>query len=432
MPKLFVPNAEEALPYLDASFAEFFRSKTLKMFPRFLCSLHPGDILASPVPIEPVFAEYICTLMGLGRPDDVIIKVKLADSCLLGESILSDPRAVSEIKRRCSGDGWALEPYMQTRAMHELGEALGLKTLGTPAPAVNSDLIEDLNDKDFCKGLGTGARCHTVNGLKADNLNELSVNIYRLSRHLPDPKHSKIMLRKIKFAGGAGNLSGTADELLAKIDSWYSTGRVLIEPFLDFAGVCGSLSLITDDGAEFIALDSQVFKNGSWCGFNCPPSIPEDCQEAIKEGAGRIGSSLHWAKARGYMNLDWGLLRSDSAAGGLKPVLLECNFRHNGFSYITDLAAHCFGSSWKEMHISSRESVPASVPDTKTLLQTLAFLTYDGEPLLLRGKGSKRGLILTSPLLHGGAGFAAFGETPECCEEILKLAAQAAGTGLSD
>ena len=434
MPKLFFPNTEEALSQLDASFTQIFMSKSRKMFARFLYGLDPGDILATPIPIELSFQKYSCQLLGLGQPTEVVLDVQLAASCLLGDSIHQDSHALRELRRRCQGPGWYLEPYYQSPAAYQVGDLLGLPLRVTPRRLVERDLVEAINDKDFCKGLGLGASCRVVEGLHADNLSDLSLAIERLTATLEDKRQGRIMLRKVKCAGGCGNMSGTASQLQERIPKWYSLGRVLVEPFLDFVEVCGSLTLLDGVGSQLLAIDRQVVRDGHWQGFDYP-AVPLQNQKAFLEeiaaASQRLGRALHLAGARGLLNVDWGI--KPNAQGILEPILLECNFRHNGLSYVLDLGKRLFGEYWSRLFIASREECPTSLTDSATVLQALEFLTYEGENVLLRSPlqahRARRGLVLTSPPLHGGVSIAVFGDSPEYTQSVLRMAMRALGTG---
>ena len=77
------------------------------------------------------------------------------------------------------------------------------------------------------------------------------------------------------------------------------------------------------------------------------------------------------------------------------------------------------------MYIRSREAVPTSCANAQAVLQALAPLTFEGEPILLRQAGSERGLVVTSPPAHGGAALAVFGDTTEYADSILEMAKRA-------
>ncbi len=431
MPKLFLPNAENVIPSSEGGFTDFFQHKTLKVFPRFLCSLNPGDVLVTPTQIEPSFQRYICSLLNLGSPEQTVINVKMAESCLLTDAIRADNIARQAIKERCQGEGWFVEPYIQTEPIMELSRQLELPVKGTDPKYLALGLIDNLNSKDFCKALAIGAGCQVPPGMCADSLTALENTIDTVSAQLSEQNgqnQPRLMLRKIQSAGGAGNLAGTAAELKAAISDWYGGSRVLVEHFINFETVCGSLNLIDDQGCHFVGLDSQVFDNrGGWCGFDYPANVvgPE-ADEALSKllaDIDRLGRSVYLAGARGYLNMDWGLTRN--AQGRLEPVFLECNFRHNGFGYVIDVARHFFGAHWSSLHISSRESLPTTAANTDELLTKLSSLTYEGEPLLLHKTKGRRGLVITSPPTHGTVALAALGESEEYVESALALAARA-------
>lgn len=431
MPKLFLPNAENVIPSSEGGFSEFFHHKTLRVFPRFLCSLNPGDILVTPTQIEPSFQRYICALLDLGAPEQTVINVKMAESCLLTEAIQADEAARQAIRERCQGEGWFVEPYIQTEPIVELSRQLNLPLKGTAPEYLALGLIDSLNSKDFCKALAIGAGCQVPPGMWADSLASLEQTIDSVSAQLSEQygqAQPLLMLRKIQSAGGAGNLAGTAAQLKAALPHWYGGSRVLVEHFLNFETVCGSLSLVDSQGCHFVGLDSQVFDNGgSWCGFDYPANVvgPE-AEAAISKllaNIDRLGRAVYLSGARGYLNMDWGLARNSQ--GGLEPVFLECNFRHNGFGYVIDIAKHFFGPRWSSLYISSREALPTTATTTDELLSKLDSLTYEGEPLLLHKTRGRRGLVITSPPTQGSAALAALGESEEYVESALALAARA-------
>ncbi len=431
MPKLFLPNAENVIPTSEGGFSEFFQHKTLKVFPRFLCSLNPGDVLVTPTQIEPSFQSYICSLLDLGAPEQTVINVKMAASCLLTDAIKADAAALQAIKERCQGEDWFVEPYIQTEPIFELGQQLELPVKGTAQKYLALGLIDNLNSKDFCKALAIGAGCQVPPGMCADSGSTLEQLIDTVSAQLSaqnEQKQPKLMLRKIQSAGGAGNLAGTADELKTALPQWYGGSRVLVEQFIDFETVCGSLSFIDDQGCHFIGLDSQVFDtHGGWCGFDYPANLTgSEADEAMSKllaDINRLGRSVYLTGARGYLNMDWGLTRNEH--GQLEPIFLECNFRHNGFGYVVDIAKHFFGPHWSSLYISSRESLPTAATTTDEVLDKLGSLTYEGEPLLLHKTKGRRGLVITSPPAHGTVALAALGESEEYVESALALAARA-------
>ena len=67
MPRLWLANAEEVLPEADPFYDEFVRTRTMRMFPRFLLALERGDFLVAPLPI-PRDYRGVARLLDLGTP----------------------------------------------------------------------------------------------------------------------------------------------------------------------------------------------------------------------------------------------------------------------------------------------------------------------------------------------------------------------------
>ncbi|MGM9992761.1 MAG: hypothetical protein ACI376_07975 [Candidatus Bruticola sp.] len=431
MPKLFLPNAESVMPPSEGGFANFFKRKTLKVFPRFICSLKPGDILVTPTDIDYAFQKYLCSLLELGRPEETIIKVQMAPSCLLTDSLKADLQAWATIKERCPKDNWEIEPYIQTESILELGRELGLPVRGTDKQNIALGLIENLNSKDFCKALAIGAGCQVPLGMCADSYESLDRAICKVANETfnhPADTEPKLMLRKVQSAGGAGNLAGPPQYLRSRIKHWYGGGRVLVEPYINFETVCGSLNFIDNEGSHFIGLDSQVFdQDGGWCGFDSPAILAETSEDStlkrLHSNIDSLGRAISATGARGYLNMDWGLTRNSS--GELTPMFLECNFRHNGLGYVLEVAKQLCGDEWKKLYISSREKISTSLNNTDQLLSKLSSLTCEGTPLLLRKKGDRCGLLVTSPPACGHTALAALGPNKRYVESALTMAAAA-------
>ncbi|MCR5662196.1 MAG: hypothetical protein K6G50_08720, partial [bacterium] len=243
-PVYWIANAEEALPEEDTHFRTFFSQRTSRMFPRFITALHPGDVLVTPVPIDRDFAGYLGGIMHLGDPCDFIMDVPLEPTCLITGSA---EKALAGMKPRLSF-------YTESARSAEMAEHLGAQYAGTDIELVKSGLIDKLNDKGWFKSFAHSCEVPTVPGIEADGIDEVKEAVEKLP-------YEKIMLRKVKFAGGAGNLSGTKEELVPRLEDW-AQGRILVEPYLDIAEVAGTLARITNNGPEIMGQDCQVFSDG--------------------------------------------------------------------------------------------------------------------------------------------------------------------------
>lgn len=370
MPSLFLANAEEVLPDTDPGYADFVATKTMRMFPRFLLGLRPGDCLVAPVLPPEDFRRYVADLLQMPPSEVVHVREHSRPYSLVG-SLMHDLRLLGD--RR----GWRLEPFMQTARSAALAAELGLDSDPTPV-----GLSRQLNDK---AAFQEWAREPGVPGRTVHDRPELEDAL----RHAPE---RRCMLRKSCAAGGSGNLHGPPAELLARLDGWYGGGPVLVEPFLDLAAVAGSLTRLEADGPRFVGVDRQVIRDGAWSGFDYP--FP---RHDLEEGATRLAWRAWDAGARGWMNLDWGFLAGQPD----QPLLLECNFRHNGFGYVMDLAERLFGRT--PGAICSREGLPTTARRTDELLS----------------RGLPREAVVTLPPQDGAFSVAVFAADPEEAAAIL-------------
>lgn len=455
MPKLWVANAEEAFPEDDKYFRHNFATKTTRVFPRFLSCLSPGDCLVVPVELPSDYVEYMGRVLQLGDRRDYLLRVNLASSCFLVDSILEDSEALATLQRRFAGREWCLEPYLNSARVVELGKRLGVQVTGTLAHLVNEGLIEDLNDKAYFKLLAQqcGVRC--VAGLTVSNATDLASAIRKLGRHSPE-----IMLRKVKYAGGAGNTHGNVDELLARIPQWYQSGTVLVEPFLSIDSVAGSLVRIDGDGGlAFLGIDRQVFAHGGWCGFDYPfhvnvvasgagavrwglqprgtysfwsdtdygrqlelgqeRDVAEELRtraggEAIREKALALARLIASTGAQGQVNIDWAFEK-----GSCEPIALECNFRHNGLGYVIAFAQRYFAQDWVNMSMRCREAVPTRWKTTGELLEAMRGVKIDGQPVLIDRPGARCGAVVTCPPQEGTFALVVFAKSGEYIDRVI-------------
>lgn len=417
MPRLWLANAEEVLPEADPFYDEFVRTRTMRMFPRFLLALERGDFLVAPLPIPRDYTGYVARLLDLGDPGRLTLEVRARTSPYsLVEGLLADPGALAEIRERTTQGTWVVEPFVESPRVLRLAEETGIPAGRSRADLVRSGRIGELNDKAWFKAFAASQGLPTVSGEVAFSREQLQEAIVRMSPRYPD-----LMLRKGVFAGGAGNTHGKGPELLGRVATWYAGGSVLVEPFLDMASVAGSLAWLGASGVRFLGIDLQVIREGSWSGFDYPHPAGAGA-DRIREGTLSLAEELHQQGARGYLNLDWAFLQGSPEA----PLLLECNFRHNGFGYVTELAEKYFGPSWERLVIASREGLPTSSRSAAELLERLSGLCLEGHPVLLSAPGGACGAVLTSPPEAGSFSVAVFGEDAGWVKRALERVEEAA------
>lgn len=416
--KLLIANVEEALPQDDLLFSYYYGEKSAGMFARFLAELHPGDMLLVPWRLDSDFCAYMDRLIGLGSETAYVVDAGLTDSRLLVDAALANDHAMDVLRRYCSPEAWHIEAFMETPTVLRLAEALGLPLQGTDPSLIKSGLIDSLNDKLYFKHLAENAGIPVVPGHAAHNAIELNAELRNWGK-----RFHRIMLRKTKYAGGAGNLSGPARMLQAKIKDWYNSGTVMVEPFLNITEVSGSLVSISDSGTELLGCDRQIFENGGWCGFTAPFRTPgaealykEFNIEAVYEGALKLAEIARERGARGLMNLDWAFVSGQHD----KPVVLECNFRRNGFGYVVEFAKSYFGKRWDRQTLYCRESIPCGFPSFERLSMRLSEVKWRGEKVFIDAPGAERGLIITNPPRAGKTSLAIFGPDQHYISEVWR------------
>ena len=423
MPKLYVANAEEALPTNDILFSKYFSAKTTNIYCRLLTELHPGDKLLVPEAVATSFGAYMNRLLGIGGGEQTVIQVEQVGCQLLADLILNDSRVMEELRNKFRAPEWYLEAFIETANVIRLAQALDLPTRGTAPELVEAGLIETYNSKSQFKRIAREAGLPTVPGTYATTATELADKVRQLGRH-----YRRLMLRKAKYAGGHGNLAGTMDELLPQLNSWYNEGAVLVEPFLDIEEVAGSLVRITDHNLEFLCIDRQIIHNSGWVGFTMP-FCPQDMEalygdfniDKVRLDALELAHQAQLRGVRGLMNLDWAFTRNHRD----EPIILECNLRHNGLSYIVEFAQAYFGPNWGEQTVYCREYVPCALPDFEQLRRRLSQLCWRGEKVFIDEPGRSRGLVITHPPRQGIVALAIFGPDQEYIDGVRLLAEQA-------
>ena len=416
--KLLVANVEEALPREDLLFSYYYDEKSAGMFARFLAELHPGDMLVVPWPLDADFCAYMDGLIGLGSGADYVVDTGITDSRFLVDAALASGRAMEILREKCQSPDWRIEAFIETPSILKLAEALNLPLRGTDPKLIKKGLIEDLNDKLHFKNMAEKAGIPVVPGHAAHNEIELNAELRNWGKRC-----HRVMLRKTKYAGGAGNLSGPARILQAQIRDWYNRGTVMVEPFLNITEVSGSLVRISDEGSEFLGCDRQIFEHGGWCGFTAPFRTPgaeelyeEFNIEAVREGALKLAEIAGRKGARGLMNLDWAFVAGQHD----RPVVLECNFRRNGFGYVVEFAKSYFGGSWDLQTLYCRESIPCGFPNFERLCLRLGEIRLRGEKVFIDQPGAERGLIITNPPREGKISVAIFGPNQQYISEVWR------------
>ncbi|MBI5209827.1 MAG: hypothetical protein HY927_07645 [Elusimicrobia bacterium] len=418
MPKVWVFNAEEVASSEDLHYDKVLVPKIQDILIRFVLCLGRDDLLIAPGSIPEEFVRYTRRVKGFPESFSPILRLRRkSNPWHLADSVFEDGELLETLRGLGRRGGWVIEPYIESPRVVRLCRAVRMPTDKTNADLALAGIIIELNEKarfkDFAASLGIPTPPGRVAGDRAGIVSAME----ELARVSP-----RLILRKSRYGGGMGNLVGTPDDILRKLPDWYNEGEVLVECFLEFSAVAGTLATITHDSVRYWGADQQAFERSGWVGFSFPfcdrAAAARLCSQSL-----RIANAVHRRRARGEMNLDWGL-RPDGS-GGLEPVALECNLRHNGFGHMLRFAEGYFPGGLGKLRIRYLENIRCGDRDFTALAAALRAETFHGEPILIESPGRRRGVVIVMPPRAGrfaAACFAADAPGLRALEEHLEAA----------
>lgn len=408
MPRIWLINVEEVASADDALYDSHFAPEAADYGARFLFSLEDEDFLISPARVPDEFVLYVGRVRDwrVGR-QPILPLGKRSRPYSLADSIMEDERLLETLAGLGARGGWTLEAYLDSSRVVDLSEETGIPTDKTRPDFVLNGTILKLNDKGTFRSLTRKLGIPTVPGYLAADRDGILAAMDKVAAE----NRGRIYLRKTLYGGGLGNLAGGRDELRRRLPSWYNQGEVLVEHALDFASVAGTLMTLGHDSVRFWGVDEQRFDGHHWGGFDFPHPDREASSELCALSL-RIANAVHGQKARGDLNLDWGLLRE---GGRLRPMLLECNFRHNGLGQVLRFVESYFRARAPETGVRYFTGLRLRdrAWDTAVVLRALARTSCGGEPLLIDGPGRRRGAVLMTPPRNGACALALFGDSPD-------------------
>lgn len=404
MPKLWFANIEEVFGESFQADAGDLMSKVSVWTPRFLFHATPGDAVIVGNEVDPRFVAYAADVSGFTSTLPVLFPSITPRPFLLADAFMADIALVEKARDLCRGDDWILEPYIQTANTLRVATAIGIPANPTHDVLIEEGLSHQLNDKLECKRIASHLGIETVPGVVAEDAAGLRKAIKSASQF----HAGELMLRNVQSAGGVGNLCGTSTDLLSRLDSWYTGGSILVEPRLELESTLGSLVDIERHGPEFVGIDEQILENGGWVGFSYPFTDP-DIADQVREESLAFGRAAYQLGARGYLNLDWGVVRNGD--GVRRAVLIESNFRHNGFSHLIDLGTRLTGLSRDTLHVRFLATLPVR-EECATFAGLHAALSGKlskrSASLLIAPTGRDSGAVIVLPPDGGKAGIAVF------------------------
>lgn len=415
MPKVWILNTEEVVPPGDLSYSDILVPKALEMTQRYLNIISPGDVVVLPVKISSEFLNYVSRFNGLPQDREWLIELsKITRPYSIVELIKDDSKLICRLKGLNGGDRWELMPFIETKNVVSLSELLDIPICGTTPELISSGLIEDLNDKCFFRDISLKAGIEIVPGYCAYNKKELKAFIRELSRN-----NGRVIVKKAKYAGGLGNITGSCDYLNEWVDREYGGEAVVVEQYMDFKEVLGSLVSLDKRGINFIGIDKHIRNNDKWTGLIYPYYISDSgVYNCIKDLSLKYAGILFKMGARGYLNLDWGIAQEYD---NFKTFPIEINFRQNGFSYIIELGMKYFNTSHDGFHVIYDESIKIkNNGNLGDILKVLEALKVDNEPALIRKPGKNKGAIVTAPPVKNRICIAFFGPTAAYVQRLYK------------
>lgn len=417
MPRVWVVNVEESAPPEDADFESVFAPTVSRSCVRFLFCMDPGDLLISPVEIPEDFRAYVRRVSGAtpGHPEVRTLQSQTRPYSLI-DSVFQDAALMGELARLGRQGDWVLEPYIESRKALDLCEDTGMRMDKTRPEFILNGTILRLNDKAYFRSLARELGIPTVPGYLATDRRSLLAAIDRVSRENGD----RICLKKTRYSGGMGNLYGGRAELLLRLPAWYNHGEVLVEHALPFRSVAGTLMTLAADSVRFWGVDEQRFTDQRWTGLDYPHPDRATSDELCRLSL-RIAATVHEHRARGDLNLDWGLLPDG------RPILLECNFRHNGLGQILRFMRRYFGPAAERKRVRYHVRLRLRYPDLGLagLFSTLAGLSCAGEPLLIDSPGRTRGVVVMMPPQDGYCSLAVFADESAYIAEASRALTEA-------
>ncbi len=398
MPEIFIANIDEAFYKDDIAILphELVR-KVKSLFPRFLFCLGADDVIVVSSHISREFLDYFIKLNNLKGRKGIVIE--MPDEKGLGQLvklILKSGHTLDLFRTLSRYADFKIEPFIETPLTVELSELIDIPLKRTAPQFILNGVITKLNNKVFFKKIAQKLGISTVPGYVAGNYDDM----LRYIKKAANENGGKVMLKNPYHAGGIGNFAGSYPGIINELPKWFKEGEIIeiiIEHFIDFHSIAGSLVHISDDGCEFIGIDEQMSEGGKWSGFSYPCALSEISGDVEKMSMD-FALEAYKMGARGELNIDWGVVKN--AEGCLKPLALESNFRHNGFGIILNYVKRYFGSYQK--HLIYSEIVPVS-PGIDSFEKVLTLLA----PYLIDRPGMREGVLMISPPNEGKCALAA-------------------------
>lgn len=384
MPNLWILNIED-------SFSDGVEPDIIPIYMgKYLWCLNHKDIAIVPNFMEIDFAQYLSRVKNLPQGTNIIpIAVKTPYSLI--ESVMENHELLQRIKQWIEHEKYTLQFYTHSPRAASLISALGL-TRETTLSDAHISLLTQANNKQYFKQLAKEANILVPQWLCSNDINELGNQIATLC-----PRASDLgILKKVQSCGGAGNYIGTRETLLNKVHSdWLKPDEpVIIEQYIPFDTIYGTLIEISKGKIQYIGADQQIVDNGKWNGLTYPV-LKKSISQQLKKASQRLGRVCLEKGICGSINIDWGGLIHQ---GQLHLYGLEINARYNALEHFI----RCFGRSKRKLHYytgyhlqNENTTKLGETPYFYTVLHQLESSYHDGKNILADHVDAPEGVILT-------------------------------------
>ncbi|MBF0206694.1 MAG: hypothetical protein HQK53_07370 [Oligoflexia bacterium] len=362
MPKILIFNTEEVGP-------SFCNHTAARAANRYLWLLEEGDIAITPTPPNEAHWNYVQSIIpGMTyplSPSSPVSAGGLIHRIVADQALIEHLRKIITKKQKLDIQ-FQLCTYFPSPEILQLSKILDipLHPLMPSTEFLQAGLSLKFNSKSYITQLAPKLNIPVVPGVVVNNKQQLTAAINNYGNN------SAVMIKKTLSAGGYGNHAGTPSQLQPLIEEMPSQiEEMIVGPLLPFTKTIGSLAEIGSEQIKFLGMDLQIIKQYGWCGLQYPYPFPLDIQKKIKNWTMILAEHLQSLGGRGYLNLDFGVIENAEKDTGetASILLLESNFRYNGFSLMLRILELIHGHTLPHAHLYYSANWRPSTDQLQTL-----------------------------------------------------------------
>jgi hypothetical protein len=246
-------------------------------------------------------------------------------------------------------------------------------------------------------------------------------------------RSGSVMLRQAKGGGGLGNIVLKASDLVrtdetvvARLDrlvqgedrSDWDAEPVLVEPLLDLA--CSPSVLVRVDDVDRVRVMTntmQIMKDFAFVGSVMPSGVDTRLLDEMVDATVRYACVAAEEGARGYLNIDWGVVSHDTSLGRYDTlVAFESNYRYGGNSHVLAIKQRLRPENAHGVTVMSNDAL--KVPDDVRLADALAYMAQRG---IAWDDRRGTGVVVSIPPAGGSMGYVVLSDTRGDTERMNAL-----------